>query len=260
MSDDALDYLVGSPVRVDTLRAFRADGVLSARELDDRLSASRRTLKRTLREMCSRGWLREVGDGYELTTLGGTLLSTYEEFRDRERLAERLRPVLEQTPAAGVALDIDLEALDDATVVDTDDDPTDPIDHLLDLRANATELRECAPYLLYDSVEQLADRVTDDPSPPDVTLVLGDASPSMDRFPPGYRERFEALTDAPSVDVYASSDDIRFSFGVADDHAFVVGVALDGVAHTLLETDDPAVVEWANRRFEEYRSAAAPGS
>ncbi|WP_338741273.1 helix-turn-helix transcriptional regulator [Haloplanus salilacus] len=258
MSDTALDYLVGSPVRVETLRAFRADGILSARELDDRLSASRRTLKRTLREMCSRGWIREVDDAYELTSLGGMLLSAYEEFRDRECTAERLRPVFEQTPAA--AVDLDVEAAADATVVDTDDDPTDPIDHLLDLRANATELRECAPYLLYDSVEQLAERVTDESSPPDVTLVLGTTSPPMERFPAGYREHFDAMVDAPSVDVYAHPDDIRFSFGIADDHAFVVGVNLDGVAHTLLESDDPAVVDWATRRFETYRVAAAPRS
>lgn len=258
MSDAALDYLVGSPVRVGTLRAFRRDGVLSVRELDDRLSASRRTLKRTLREMRSRGWVRDVGDEYELTALGGTLLAAYEEFRDRERIAERLRPVLERTPAA--AVDLDVEALADATVVDPGDDPTAPMDRLLDLRANATELRECAPYLLYDSVEQMADRVTDERSPPDVTLVLGDGDPAMDRFPTGYREQFEAMADAPSVDIYTHPDDIRFAFGVADDHAFVVGVALDGVDHTLLESDDPAAVDWATRRFEAYRSAATPRS
>lgn len=255
MPDDALEYLVGSPVRLDTLRALRSDGPLSIRTLEDRVPASRRTLKRTLRTMASRSWVRDVDGEYELTSLGGTILSAYEEFRDRERLAERLRPVLEQTPAS--AVDLDIEALADATVVHPGDDPTAPIDRLLDLRANATELRECAPYLLYDTVQQLADRVTDDPSPPDVTLVLEDADPPMDRFPAGYQERFEALAGAPSVDVYAHPDDIRFAFGVADDHAFIVGVNLDGVAHTLLESDDPTVVDWATRRFEEYRSAAS---
>lgn len=254
MPDAAFDYLVGSPVRADTLRAFRTDRTLSARDLDDRLSASRRTLKRTLREMCSRGWVREVGDEYELTSLGGTLLATYEEVRDRERIADRLRPVLKRVPAT--AVDLDVETLADATVIDTDGDPTAPIDRLLDLRATATDLRECAPYLLYDSIQQLADRVTDEPSPPDVTLVLEDGDPPMDGFPSGYREQFEAVADTPSVDVYAHPDDIRFAFGVADDHAFIVGVDLDGAAHTLLESDDPAVVDWVMRRFEAYRSAA----
>lgn len=256
MPDTALEYLVGSSVRLDTLRALRTHGLLSIRELEDRVSASRRTLKRTLRAMESRGWVRTVDGAYELTSLGGTMLSAYEEFRDRERAAERLRPVFEQTPAA--AIDLDVAALADANVVHPGDDPTEPIDRLLELRADAAELRECAPYLLYDTVDQLADRVTDDPSPPDVTLVLGDGAPPMDRFPAGYRERFETLVDAPTVDVHVHPDDLRFSFGVADDHAFVVGVDLDGAAHTLLETDDPEAVDWATRRFEEYLAASSP--
>jgi predicted transcriptional regulator len=255
MSDSALEFLVGSSVRPATLRSLRSHGPLSSRGLEDRVAASRRTLKRTLGEMESRGWVRPVDGGYELTSLGGTFLEAYEAFRDRERLADRLRPVFELTPAE--VIDPDVDALTDATVVHPGDDPTEPIDRLVELRADAAHLRECAPYLLYDSVDQLATRVTDERPPPDVTLVLEDDQPPMERFPAGYRERFETLLDAPSVDVYAYPGDVRFALGVADDHAFVVGVDPDEGAHTLLETADAAAVDWGERRFESYRAASA---
>lgn len=258
MPDTAIEYLVGSAVRLDTLRSLRDHGMLSTRSLEERVAASRRTLKRTLGTMESRGWVRSADGEYELTSLGGTMLSAYEEFRHRERIAERLRPVLEQTPAA--SLDLDVETLADSNVIHPGSDPTAPIDRLLELRADAAEIKECAPFLLFDTIQQLADRATEERSPPDVTLVLEDGAPPTDRFPSGYQERFEEMVNAPSVDVHVHPDDIRFAFGVADDHAFIVGLNLNGIAHTVLDTADPAVVDWVERTFAEYVAASSPGT
>ncbi|MFD1632424.1 helix-turn-helix transcriptional regulator [Haloplanus ruber] len=254
MSETALEYLLGSATRPATLAALRDAGRLSSRRLEERVSASRRTLKRTLRTMESRGWVEPVGGAYELTALGAATLATYEQCRERERIAREIRPILEHAPASAFGLDI--ETLADATVIRPDSDPTAPLDRLLDLRAEASELREAAPFLLRDTVEQLADRVTAE-SPPDVTLVLEDAAPSPESYSGAYCDHFRDLLDAPTVDVRVV-DDVSVTVGVADGHAFVGVAERDGMPGALLESDDDTVVDWANRSVDRYLDRGVP--
>jgi len=175
MSDTALEYLAGSVVRPDSLAVLRDGGRLSLRDLADRVSASRRTVKRTLNAMESRGWVRPTNGAYELTALGVAMLSAYETFRERSHTATRLRPFLEHVPAS--LFDLDIDVLADATVVTPDDDPTVIADRLVDLRSGATRIREYTPYLLLDSVRQFADQVGGDQLYPDVTLVVETDTP-----------------------------------------------------------------------------------
>ncbi|MFB6103347.1 MAG: helix-turn-helix transcriptional regulator [Haloplanus sp.] len=255
MPDTALEYLVGSPVRPATLTALRDAGPLSIRTLEGRVSASRRTLKRTLGTMESRGWVRPVDGGYQLTALGASILAAYERCRETKRIAEEFSPFLRQTPAPG--FDLDLDTLAEATLIRTDDDPTAPIDRLLELRADATRVRECAPFLLLDSVRQLADRVANGEPPPQVTLILRDCSPTPEGYSPEYCDRFETLLSASSVDLYRT-DDVPFAFGIADDHAFIGSADTDGMPGTLVESDSPEFVDWVERTFEQRREAATP--
>ncbi|MEF8857078.1 MAG: hypothetical protein V5A16_06610 [Haloplanus sp.] len=252
MPDTALEYLVGSSVRLATLVALREHGRLSLRDLDDRVSASRRTLKRTLDAMESRGWVQPVDGAYELTALGDCTLSAYEKVRDCERLADRVRPFLEHTPAA--AFDLDVEALAGATVTTSADDPTAFTDHLLEVRADTSRVREYAPFLMLDSVRQLAHRVESGHSAPDVTLVLQTATPPQSS--PEYTERFETLLDAESVDIWLYPDGPMIGMGVADDHGFLGAADGSGIPKILLASDSPELVEWIERTLDDYVDAA----
>lgn len=256
MPDTALEYLAGSSVRPATLAALRDHGRLSLRDLDDRVSASRRTLKRTLNAMESRGWVQRVDGRYELTVLGACILSAYEEFRDCERLADRVRPFLEHTPATALGTEFDPEVLTDATVTTVDDDPTAFVEHLLDIRAGADRLREYAPFLMIDSVRQLAERVENDSPAPDVTLVLRTDAPP--RSSSEYDERFETLFGAESVDVRLYPDGPMVGMGVADGRGFLGAADGDGIPNVLLTSDDPDFVEWIERTFDDYLAAAEP--
>ncbi|WP_251341581.1 helix-turn-helix transcriptional regulator [Haloplanus halophilus] len=257
MSDTPLEYLLGSQTRPQTLTALREAGPLPVRRLEERVSASRRTLKRTLREMESRGWVYPTDGAYGLTALGAELLSAHDRFRERARVARDARPFLERIPAS--ALDLDVDALAEATVIRPDEDTTAPVDRLLDIRDGAAELREVAPFVIRDTVDQLADRVDDD-APPDVTLVLEDAEPTPAEFSRAYCERFDDLLAASSVDVYVTPDDVPFAFGAADGHAFVGSTGRDGMPGALLEGDDPAIVDWVERSMERYLDRADPVS
>lgn len=254
MPDSALEYLAGSPVRSTTLAALRDHGPLSIRDLDDRVSVSRRTLKRTLNTMESRGWIRPVDGAYELTAFGAAILFANEEFRDRKRLADRLRPFLEHAPAA--VFDIGIDALADAEVLAPDADPTAFADRLVDLRTGVARVREYTPFLLIDSVRQLSTQAENGGSPPDVTLVLRTDVPPQSS--PEYAERFETLIAAPNVDVRLNPDGPSLGIGIADGRAFFGMANGRGMPHALLVSDAPAVVDWAERRFEDCLSGADP--
>lgn len=254
MPDTAIEYLVGSTVRPDTLAVLRDHGRLSLRALEDQLSASRRTVKRTLSAMESRGWVRPVDGTYELTAFGAMILSAYEEFRECERTVTRLRPFLEHVPAR--TFDLGVETVADATVISPEDDPTAFVDRLVELRAGTSRLRQYTPFLLLDSVRQLAEQVRNGQSTPDVMLVLGtDAPPQAS---PEYAEQFETLADAPSVDIRLYSDGPPIGFGVADGHAFFGAADSRDIPHSLLVSDAPGVVAWVEREFEAYFDAAEP--
>lgn len=250
MPNATLEYLIGSPNRVQTLRALRNDGPLPIRRLEERVPVSRRTLKRTLNAMTSRGWVGSTADGFEVTALGGMVLSSYDRFRDAIRLTERFRPFLEQVPAS--SFDLAPESLCDATLTVPDGDPTAAIDRLIEVRSDATAIRECASFLMQETLEQFLD------STADVTLVLGEGVPSPSDYSREYRETFEALLDADHIAVHAAPGDVRVPMGVADGRAFIGGTTDDGMPHSLLESDDPAVVAWVDRRFDAYLAEAEP--
>ncbi|MFB6108239.1 MAG: helix-turn-helix transcriptional regulator [Haloplanus sp.] len=249
MSDTVLDYLARSTSRREVLVAFRDHGRLTPRVLESHVSVSRRTLKRTLDNMASRGWIRAVDDGYELTALGATVLRAYECFHERTTAAARLSTFLSHLPSS---FDLDPTRLADANLaVATENDPYAPVDRLMELRADASFVREAARFLYEDSVRQLTARAHDDP-PARVHLVLmTDPDVSVAR-PVG----FEKLLDAPSVDC-RFVDTVDFLFGVVDDRAFV-GATEDDQLRVFADTDDVAVVEWVERRFRALRDAADP--
>jgi predicted transcriptional regulator len=250
MADSALEYLAGSELRPAVLAVLRAEA-LPLREVSDRVSASRRTVKRTLSAMESRGWTRSVDGAYELTALGATVLAAHEEFRERSRIARRLRPFLERVPASEFNPGID--ALVDATVCTPDDDPTAFVDRLVELRAGATRVREYTPFLMLDSLEQFSEGFGDG----EVALVVRTDTPP--RSSPAYDERFEALVAAPHADVYVNPDGpTDIAFGVADGTAFLGVADDDGMPGALLECDAPELVSWVERQVEDCLDAAEP--
>jgi len=254
MSDTGLEYLAGSSVRPEALAVLREHDRLALRDVAERLPASRRTAKRTLHAMESRGWVRAVDGTYELTALGAALLSAYEEFRECERIATRYRPFLEHVPAA--ALDLDIETLADATVVCAGGDPTAFADSLVDLRAEATRVREYTPFLLLDSVRQLANQVEHGRSESDVTLVLRTDVPPQSS--PEYAERFETLVAAQNVDILVYPDGPSIGFGVADGDAFFGAADTRDRPTSLLVSDTPDAISWVERQFEACLDAAEP--
>jgi predicted transcriptional regulator len=254
MADSSFEYLAGSELRPAVLAVLRAEA-LPLREVADRVAASRRTVKRTLSAMESRGWIRPADGAYELTTLGATVLAAHEAFRERIRTARRLRPFLERVPAS--EFDPGIDALADVSVYTPDDDPTAFVDHLVELRSGATRVREYTPFLMLDSLEQFSEGFGNGGSDGDVTLVVRTDTPP--RSSPTYDERFTALVEAPHADLYVDPDGpTDIAFGVADGTAFLGVADDDGMPGALLEGDATELVSWVERHVDDCLDAAEP--
>ncbi|MFC6989354.1 helix-turn-helix transcriptional regulator [Haloplanus sp. GCM10025708] len=257
MSDTAIRYLVGSDNRRRVLAALRADGPLTRRDLEDRIAASRRTVKRTLGELEDRGWIRPVGEGYDATALGVSVLDALDGALDRVDLATRFAPLLSHVP--GDAVDLDVGGLADATLVSpTEGNPYAAMHRLHELRTGAAYVRELAPTPCLDGVEQLTERIGSADDPPDVEAVVEAAALDAVDSSSDVRAELEALATAETADVRTCDQAIPVVLGVYDETAVIGALDDDGILVALAETTDPAVRDWVVDEYRSYRQQSTP--
>lgn len=255
VSSGAVSFLAGSENRVEVLVALREAGEADQRTVAADVDASRRTVKRALDALEGRGWVaRERGTGpYRVSALGDLVLDAYLDVLERLSVADRLGPFLAHVPAA--AFDLDPVALADAEVVARGGNtPYAPMDRVLEVRRNASRVREVVDVIQADSASQLRERVEDGDLTAEVVLQAGvlDAVGEHD----GYAAEFEAALAADGATFHVTEADVPFVFGLMDDQV-VVGVTDDeGMPGALVVSDDPAVREWAESLFEAYRDGA----
>lgn len=251
---EAVAFLAGSPARVRILRTLRSDGPTSRDEFRTVLDAARTTVGRNLDALVERGWIARTGSRYELTPCGRLVLDGFEEARGAVRAADRLGPFVRWVDDD--ALDIDLRALADASVVTGDQ--TDPFAmvnaHVRRLR-EAERFRGCLPLVGLHAFETVHDRVIEDGAVHELVVTPGVAATL--RESEAYADLYGALAACPRFSAYRYDGDIPFYVGLLDG-TVQVGVDDDGDPQALLESTDPRVLEWAERTYRHYREAAAP--
>lgn len=252
VSDGAVEFLAGSENRVETLVALRDAGVADQRSIADSVDASRRTVKRTLDALEERGWVVvENSTGpYRITALGELVLDAYLDVTDRLSAADRLGPFLQRIPTD--EFDLDPLTLEDAEIiVRGENQPYAPMDRVLEVRRDASTIREVADIIQADSAAQLRERVENGELTATVVLEASvlDAVEEND----GYAEEFEAALASDGATFYQYEGDVPFVFGLMDD-TVVMGVTDDmGIPDAVVVSDTPDVRDWAERRFEAFR-------
>jgi predicted transcriptional regulator len=252
--DEAVEYLSRSPVRVRLLAALRAGPVTRA-ELRDRLDVARTTVGRNVDRMAGLGWIEETPEGPRLTALGAFVVAEFRDLLDAFAVGDDLAPLLERIPAD--EFDLDPARLADARVtVATDAQPLAPIDRVTTIRADSDSLRELSSVVVADSAEQVRERVASAGPDATVEVVLEAATVETARSNPDYRETFEAAVEADPIDVYRYDGSFPFLLALFDDR-IALGVTDErGTPVALVESDEPAVRTWAERRYEAYRADA----
>lgn len=251
------------PVRVfgnsaHAVRVFEAlaDGPTTSRDLAERTGAARSTVGRILDRGESRGWIASEGSRYELTDLGGVMI---EEFRDYLRTLEgvqRLGEDFQYLPEP--AHELGYRHFRDATIVKpTVAYPAAPFDRMEEMIRTA----ERFPRVIARTVTPRHEEITWDLWEEGKEVsggVLAASFLETLRSDPERAERWNEwgrtgkiwIHEDPGITVLFSDEVVLIGMGEErEDEVYATGV---------LESENPAVLSWAESLFEAYRADAEP--
>lgn len=247
-ADRRLQFLASSGIRTEILRVLN-DTTLIERDLRDRLDAPRSTVHQNVEKLVDRGWIEETRDGYRTTWIGSIVLEEYESCARKIEAAERLEPLLTHVDESAV----DLGVLQDVDITTSRPNrPNAAITRMIDLLERATTVRAFTPYVVPRFVRTLSDLVSAGQLTVE-TILTREAGDAL------LREHTETVIDAvehDDVSYYRYDGELPFALVFLDD--VVVLGAFDDRGHprTVVETDRPAALEWAESLYERYREQA----
>ncbi|MDX1748305.1 MAG: hypothetical protein R3324_20410, partial [Halobacteriales archaeon] len=252
---DDINYLANSPHRIRVLTHL-AEAPATRRDLQTHTEFSRATLSRILAEFRERGWIVEDGQTYELTPFGRELADRFSDLMELVETHQKLRQIGEWLPLD--RMDVDLDRFGDATAtVPTPSDPIGPMRRATELTTEAYHYRALssglAPTILQANWE---------------ATVRGDQTVEAVRT----RDQFEAIREdsqyrtwiretleSGCAELYSYDGTHPYNLAILDESTVFLGVVDDdGQLLALLETDDEAVLAWANDTIDAYRDESEP--
>ena len=247
-----IEFLALSENRVTVLDAL-AETPHSRSELADLTGASQATLGRILGDFEDRHWVQRAPEGYEATATGRLVA---EEFADLLRVIDterQLRGVVDYLPTD--ALDFDFRHLGDATITTPSETrPNAPLQRLLDLLGDADSVTAFSHAFNDQSLAAVADRLDDI----EFQAVLSPAAVDSLTADADLRGRFETVLAAETASVGVYAGEIPLAVTVVDDVVHILVRDDRGVLQAAVDTTNPEVREWAQRRFEHYRVQSDP--
>ncbi|WP_372911768.1 helix-turn-helix transcriptional regulator [Salinigranum sp.] len=256
--DDALAelrFLASSANRVRVLEAL-SDGATTRREVEARTGVARSTVARALDEAAERDWVDSEGSRYWTTPEGEARLSAFRTYLETTAGMQHLGPALRWLPDPVRALDY--RHLRDAELTyPTDDNPAAPFDRGLAVLEAADEYRSLTQNSFPRYMAVVRDRVV--AGVLDFEGIVADAFVETLRGEPDRARVWHDLADR----VWVYDGHVPVNLQVADGTAVIwlCGPDHDGddvVVKGLLESDDPAVVSWAESYYREFRAEADP--
>ena len=205
---------------------------------------------RILDEASDRGWVDSEGSTYWLTPLGEAMVTEFQSAMDRLEGYTHLGELVNHLPPP--MHDLDVRHLRDATLVQvTEQNPGAPFTRTLDAFRDASVYRGLNNTSLPQHLRLLHERATagdldfEQVIEADFLDAVRDDADRADRW-----------TDV-AADVWAHPDPVPINLHIVDDTRVFVWLGdTRGEVEALLETDDPHVRDWAQDRYEEYRSNA----
>ena len=255
--DSALDSAQVFANSANVVRVFEAldDGSTTSRDLADRSGAARSTVGRILDRGESRGWIHSEGSQYELTYLGRVMI---EEFRDYLRTVEGVQHLGEDVQyLPEPAHDLEYCHLRDATITKPRaENPTAPFDRMIELFRAADYHRALIKTGIPRSTRVGWELWSQGQLEGEIVLEASFLQTLRDD-----PERAEPWVDAARAGTVWIHEDVPEGIQILDevvllwlgerreDELYVAGV---------LESENPAVLSWAESLFEDYRGEAEP--
>ena len=247
-----IEFLALSANRVTVLESL-ADGRRSRSELAEATGASQATLGRILGDFEDRNWVVRSEGKYAATATGRLVAEGFRGLLDVLATERELRDVVAYLPTEAMAFD--LRHLADASIVTpTQTRPNAPLQRLLELMRGAASVTAFSHALNDQSLAVVAEKLGEQEVEAVLTREAIDALTADERL----RERLRRVVSAPSASIRVADGDIPVAVTIADDVVNLLVRDDRGVVQASVDTTDPAVMEWAERRYEHYRVDSEP--
>lgn len=247
---ETLEYLAASENRVQVLSKL-SDGPATRRDLQTATDASRSTVARILGETQDRGWVEASGDDYRLTPLGEAIVSDFLTYLASVEGVHHLGDLVNHLPPP--LRDVDFAALRDAEVIESKpDNPAAPFTRALDIFEAASTYRGLTHTSLPDHLNVLRERTL--AGELEFEHIFERSFVDTIRADPERRERWEPLENRFLV----YDDVVPINLHLVDGTVLVWLGRDRGDVVGLLESENPAVVDWAESLYADYRTDAEP--
>lgn len=247
---EAVRFLASSANRVQVLTAL-VDRRATRRELQEDVDASRSTVARILDEAETRGWVDSEGSRYWLTPLGESMVTDFRSYLETVEGHEHLGDMVNKLPPPVFSLEF--RHLRDAEVTEpTMADQTAPFTRAFELFREATDYRGLNNGSLPEHVKVLRDRFEAERL--EFEQVFEKAFVETIRADPERTAVWEALADR----VWLYDGVVPINVQIVDGRVLIWLGENRGEAAGLLESENPAVLDWAESLYAEYRAQAEP--
>ncbi len=245
-------YLARSEHRVPTLIAL-TERPRSRSELCELTGVSSSTMRRTLEEFNDRFWVRKDGYQYVATRLGEAIASGMNDLIERVETERKLRHVWHWLPDTISELPFDTWSELTVTVAEPDA-PYRPARRFESLLRETTTVRFLRPEVaLMDLCFDLLHRLVAEGA--DITLI--DRPECHAYFLSTYPVRSSEMEHHDNFTVLEHDEFPPYGVGLLDARVTISCYEPgSGTVHALIDTDTPAVREWAEAVYETYRSSA----
>lgn len=247
-----IEFLALSANRVTVLAAL-AEAPHSRSELAELTGASQATLGRILGDFEERHWVERAPDGYEATATGRLVAEEFDDLLGVLDTERQLRPVVDYLPTDAMAFDF--RHLADATITrPSETRPNAPLQRLLELLRGADSVTAFSHAFNDQSLSAVTDRL----DTMSFQAVLSPAAIDSLTADAELRGRLREVVDAETATIGVYAGEIPLAVTIVDEVVHMLVRDGRGVLQAAIDTGNPAVREWAQRRFEHYRVQSEP--
>jgi predicted transcriptional regulator len=241
--------------REQLLRGVGMAGV-GKRELVDRLSVSRSTVDRGIRELESAGLLARSAEGYCRTLFGELLLSEYDSFATTAETLCGGQSLLADLPPG---FDLDPVLLEDATVVTASQyAPHQPVSALCSVLGEARWVQTVFPAVFPQVLDEWLSLCDEEIIRADIVLT----EPVVAELVGTHTDTLQQLLEDSCLSLHQVDDGPSYGLVIAESESTATAgvVVMDdrGGARAFIETDAEAAVSWVRERINDQLMQSTP--
>lgn len=247
---DDIAFLVGSDVRVETLRALD-EQPLRPSALATRVSCARETAQRNLAGFVDRNWVKKHDGAYRLTTAGGMVLERYDDLEQTVESADRLAVFLANVGDVVATVDPTLLAAQTVTT-STSENPHAPIERWLRLVEGGVDNY----YGITPIVSQVFNEAAEQAIGPETEMELIIDSTVLETSREQFPEALDLALELDQFTLWISPTGLDFGLAVCDGHVWLAAYDDLGNVVASVDGDDEAFVDWGRETYVKYREEA----